>query len=197
MINRTLTVLFAASFFALQVLPAPVMADNRMGYQLLTADQAAALPHGGGKLGLNVGRAQQINSGGMTFELLRVNGVSPGSPGAGAGFRTGDQIIAVDGRVFPTVAAFASYVGSIQPAGRISIDFMPAGGGPQQAQRVGVTLGGSTPEEAAPAPPASTGLSTGEKVAIGVGAAALFGCYKLGCFSHRSKPAMQTRPVTQ
>ena len=27
------------------------------------------------------------------------------------------------------------------------------------------------------------GLSTGTKVAIGVGAAALFGCYKAGCFS--------------
>jgi hypothetical protein len=29
-------------------------------------------------------------------------------------------------------------------------------------------------------------MSTGTKVAIGVGAAALFGCYELGCFSHRS-----------
>jgi hypothetical protein len=32
-------------------------------------------------------------------------------------------------------------------------------------------------------------MSTGTKVAIGVGAAALFGCYELGCFSYRSAGA--------
>ncbi len=194
MINRMVAALVATSFLTLQCLAGPAMAENQMGYQLLSADQAAALPHGGGKLGLSVGRAQQMNSGGMTFELLKVNGVTQGSPGDKAGIRTGDQIIAVDGKVFPTVAAFASYVGSMPPAGKISIDYMPSGGGPQDAQRVGVTLGGTTPT-ASPAQPASTGLSTGEKIAIGVGAAALFGCYKLGCFSHRTKPAMQAQPA--
>ena len=189
MINRKVVALLAASLFSLQVLAAPAMADNQMGYQLLTADQAAALPRGGGKLGLNVGRAQQINSGGMTFELLKVNSVVQGSPGSEAGLRVGDKIIAVDGKVFPSVAAFASYVGSIAPAGKISIDYMPAGGGPQQAQRVGVTLGRGTSVPTQPSQPESKGLSTGEKVAIGAGAAALFGCYKLGCFSHFKRPA--------
>lgn len=188
MIKRTVTALVAASFLSLQVLPVPAMADNQMGYRLLTADQAAALPRGGGKLGLNVGRAQQINSGGMTFELLRVNGVTRGSAGDAAGLRVGDQIIAVDGKVFPNVAAFASYVGSMQPAANLSIDYMPAGGGPQQAQRVTVTLGGNAAATAAPAKPESGGLSTGAKVAIGVGAAALFGCYKFGCFSRLRRP---------
>ena len=183
MVNRTLTALLTASFLSLQVLPTPAAADNQMGYQLLTAEQAAALPRGGGKLGLNVGRAQQINSGGMTFELLRVNGVTQGSAGDKAGLRTGDQIIAVDGKVFPSVAAFASYVGSISPAGRISIDYMPQGGGPQQAQRVGLTLGGAPSATPEASRPQSSGLTTGEKVAIGVGAAALFGCYKFGCLS--------------
>ena len=197
MVNRMSAALFGAAFLSLQVVPDPAIADNQMGYRLLTTDQAAALPRGGGKLGLSVGRAQQINSGGMTFELLKVNGVSQGSPAGEAGLRTGDQIIAVDGRVFSTVATFASYIGSVQPNGRISIDYMPAGSGPQQAQRVGVTLEGSTSAPGAPAPSSRTGLSTGEKVAIGVGAAALFGCYKLGCFSHRPKPAMQAQPLPQ
>lgn len=189
--------LVAASFIGMKLLPGPAMADNQMGYQLLTADQAASLPRGGGKLGLNIGRAQRIDSGGMTFELLKVNGVTHGSAGDRAGLRTGDQIIAVDGKVFPTVAAFASYVGSVQPGGKLSMDYMPAGGGPQQAQRVAVILGGSAPAAPASPQPTSTGLSTGEKVAIGVGAAALFGCYKLGCFSHRDKPSTQMQPVGQ
>jgi S1-C subfamily serine protease len=125
---------------------------------------------------------------------LKVNGVTRGSAGDKAGLRTGDQIIAVDGKVFPSVGAFASYVGSMPPAGRISIDYMPGGGGPQQAQRVGVTLGGGSSTAASPGQPASSGLSTGEKVAIGVGAVALFGCYKLGCFSHLRRPGAATQP---
>ena len=78
MANRTLAAFVAASFLCLQGLPSPALADNQMGYQMLTVDQASALPRNGGKLGLNVGRAQQINSGGMTFELLRVNEVGIG-----------------------------------------------------------------------------------------------------------------------
>ena len=198
MVNRTLAAFVTASFIVLQPLAGSAMADNQMGYQMLTADQASALPKNGGKLGLNVGRAQQVNSGGMTFELLKVNGVTQGSPGAQAGFKVGDQIISVDGRVFPSVAAFAAYVGSIRPADVISVDYMPPDGGPQDAQRVKVTLGGGTRQVGqGTVSPAEHGLSTGEKVAIGVGAAALFGCYKLGCFSRHAKPATQTQPTQQ
>jgi len=189
-INRTLAAFVAASLLTLESMSAPALAGNQMGYQLLSAEQGAALPRNGGKLGLNVGRAQQVNSDGLTFELLRVNDVNPGSSGAKAGFKPGDQIIAVDGKVFPSVAAFAAYVGSMPPAGKISIDYMPSRGGPQEAQRVNVTLGGGRSEPAHSASPARTGLSTGEKVAIGVGAAALFGCYKMGCFSHTGRPAL-------
>jgi len=61
---------------------------------------------------------------------------------------------------------------------------MPANGGPQQAERVGVTVGaGGRAVPAQTEEQAHTGVSTGSKVAIGVGAAALFGCYKLGCFN--------------
>ena len=67
----------------------------------------------------------------------------------------------------------------------MAVDYIPAGGGPQNAQRVGITVGSGG--RAAPAqqdnPTRSTGLSTGTKLAIGAGAAALFGCYELGCFS--------------
>ncbi len=194
MVNRTAAALLAASFLSLQCVPSPAQAENQMGYQLLSARQATELPRRGGALGIDVGRAQQITDSGMTFELLRVNGVRRGSPGAQAGFNVGDQIIAVDGRVFPSVAAFAAYIGSVRPGRQITVDYMPAGGGPQQAQRVGVTVGAGG--RAVPAQQAgaaqqddqagSTGLSTGAKVAIGAGAAALFGCYELGCFSSKT-----------
>ncbi len=119
-----------------------------MGYKLLPADQATELPRMGGALGMSVGPDKQITDDGMTFELLRVNGVGQNSAGGQAGFRTGDEIISVDGHVFPSVAAFAGYVGSIQPGRQISVDYIPAGGGPQQAQRIDVTLG----EAGRPAP---------------------------------------------
>lgn len=186
MVNRTVAAFLAASFLGLQCMPSPALAENAMGYQLLSARQASALPRSGGTLGMDVRGAQQISdSSGMTFELLRVTGVRRGSPAAQAGFKVGDQIIAADGQVFPTTAAFAAYVGSVQPGGQISVDYMPAGGGPQQAQRVAVTVGAGG--RAVPAQrddqARSTGMSTGAKVAIGVGAAALLGCYELGCFS--------------
>ena len=108
--------------------------------------------------------------------------------------------------MFPGVPAFADYVGSVAPGRQINVDFMPAGGGPQDAQRLTATLGGPTAGGAAPAvataPPAEAAqpaadaqpqggtLSTGTKVAIGAAAVALFGCYKLGCFNRfKRQPA--------
>lgn len=198
MVNRTAAALLAVSFLGLQCAPSPASAQNAMGYRLLSVQQAAGLPRSGGAIGLDVGPGPRVASGGMDFEVLRVDGVRPGSPGAQAGFDVGDQIIAADGQVFPAVAAFAAYVGSVQPGRRIIVDYIPAGGGPQQAQRVAVTVGTggqampNTPMQQRPMqqqpvqqddPDRSTGLSTGAKLAIGAGAAALFGCYQLGCFS--------------
>ena len=186
-----------AGLLSLQLFVVPCYAENQMGYTLLPAADAAQLPRGGGVLGLSVGRAQQISDSGMVFELLKVNGVRRGSPGEIAGIKPGDQIIAVDGRVFPSVAAFASYVGSKQPGDRIALDTMPAGGGPSNAQRVTVVLGSSGQARPSRIPaPVQTGLSTGTKVAIGVGAAALFGCYEFGCFSHRKEPTPTPTPTT-
>ena len=181
---------------SIQVLVSPTYAENQMGYTLLLASEASQLSRGGGVLGLDVGRAQQISDSGMTFELLKVNSVRRGSPGEAAGIKAGDEIIAVDGRVFPSVATFASYVGSKQPGDRISLDTMPNGGGPRDAQRITVVLG-SNRQVARPQPstPVASGLSTGTKVAIGVGAAALFGCYEFGCFSHRK--ALTPAPAAQ
>ena len=158
-----------------------------MGYQLLSAQEAASLPHNRGALGLDVERAQAITDSGITFELIRVKQVHRGSAGAEAGFKPGDQIIALNGRVFPSLAAFAAYVGSLSRGTQVTVDYIPAGGGPAQAQRVPVTVGGSAQ---------SKGLSTGSKIAIGAGAAALFGCYELGCFSHRGNSQAQS-PNTQ
>ena len=199
--KRTVTALVLASFIGLQPGLAPAWADNQMGYRFLSASDADALPKAGGTLGLNVGPGSQITSGGMSFRLLRVNSVKAGAAGAQAGFRQGDQIISVDGRVFPGVPAFADYVGSLAPGRQINVDFLPAGGGPQEAQRLTATLGGGAtgsapavatapPEAAADAPAAGGTLSTGTKVAIGAAAVALFGCYKLGCFNRfKRQPA--------
>ena len=71
-----------------------------MGYRLLAPDEASALPHNGGALGLDVERAQRITDDGMAFDIIRVKQVRPGSAGKRAGFRAGDQLIAVDDRVF-------------------------------------------------------------------------------------------------
>ncbi len=116
----------------------------------------------------------------MTFDLIRVKQVRRGSPGARAGFRKGDQIIAVDGRVFPSIAAFGAYVGSTPPGSRISVDYIPAGGGPESAERVPVTIGDAgrptqePPQNGQSDESASSGMSTRTK--IGIGAAALLGC---------------------
>ncbi len=202
MVNRTAAAFLAASFLGLQCVPSPARADNQMGYRLLSTQQASGLPRAGGALGMDIGRAQQVNDAGMTFDLLRVKGVRMNSPGSQAGFKAGDQIIAVDGQVFQSVAAFAGYVGSLPAGKQISVDYIPNGGGPQQAQRVAVTVGdgGRAVQPAQQdAQSQSTGMSTGTKVAIGVGAAALFGCYELGCFSHpKTQPGnIRQQPAAQ
>lgn len=162
-------------------------AENQMGYHLLTAEDARTLPNNGGSLGIEVAAGQRISSDGMAFELLRVKQVRRGSAGAQAGFHANDQIIAVDSRVFPNLVAFASYIRSVRPGDRITVDYLPAGGGPQNAERVVVALtgGGPTSTSRQEAEPAS-GMSTRTK--IGIAAVALFGCYELGCFK-RPQPA--------
>ena len=93
-----------------------------------------------------------------------------------------DQIIAVDGRVFPSIAVFGAYIAALAPGSQATVDYMPAGEGPPNAQRVTVALGAAgSSSSGTPVP----GLTPGQKVAIGVGAAALLGCYEMGCFSPR------------
>ena len=181
---RRLALFVAATLAASQALSLPVHAANPMGYQLLSQQDAAALPHNHGSLGMDIERAQQITDDGMTFDLIRIKQVRRGSPGAQAGFGPGDQIIAVDGKVFASLIAFAAYVGSLPPGTAVTVDTIPANGGPAQAQRISATIGAAG-AAAQPAPQAQTGMSTGTKIAIGVGAAALLGCYEMGCFSHR------------
>ena len=104
MMTRTMAAAVAAALFFGQCVPVPAYADNQMGYRLLTAQEAASLPHNQGALGLSVERAQQINdSSGMTFDLLKITQVKRGSTGSQAGLKTGDTIIAVDNRVFPSL----------------------------------------------------------------------------------------------
>ncbi|MBV8890282.1 MAG: PDZ domain-containing protein [Alphaproteobacteria bacterium] len=189
MITRRIP-LAAAALAGLLCLQQPVWADNAMGYRLLSVQEAAGLPHNRGALGMDIGRASQITAGGMTFDIMRIKQVRPGSAGAQAGFRAGDMIIAVDGRVFPTIAAFAAYVGSVPPGNQVNVDYIPAGGGPDTAERVAVTVGAAGAGAQAPAQaqqPAPAGMSTRTK--IGLGAAALLACYEMGCFSSGSRGA--------
>ena len=193
MVSRTVTAIAIASMLTLQCTPKLAYAENQMGYRLLSMQEASRLPRYRGALGMDVERAQQITDGGMTFDLIRVKQVRRGSPGDRAGFRKGDQIIAVDGRVFPSIATFGAYVGSMSPGSRVNVDYIPAGGGPGNAERVPVIIGDAgRPTREPPQSPqsndaASSGMSTRTK--IGIAAAALFGCYTLGCFSKSEGPA--------
>ena len=160
-----------------------------MGYQLLSEQEARSLPRNHGTLGMDLARSQRITDHGMTFDIMQVTTVKPGFPAAKAGLHRGDQIIAVNGRLFPSLTAFAAFVGSMQPGSVATVDYMPAGGGPEKAERVAVTVGGGAgqsvqqPEQQQQS---SGGLSTGTKLAIGAGAVALLGCYEFGCFSRRN-----------
>jgi hypothetical protein len=198
MAQRILTSFLMTSLLVAGGAPPSAQAENAMGYQLLSTEQAIALPHNHGSLGMDVERSQQITDGAMTFDIIRIKQVGRGSPGAQAGFKVGDQIIAVDSRVFPTLASFAGYIGALSPGTLAAVDYIPVGGGPAQAQRVPVTIGApGRSAQPVPKPDAettSTGLSTGTKVAIGVGAVALLGCYELGCFSHRSSSSTAPAP---
>src|SRR3954471_15828131 len=117
------------TFLALQPI-ASLRAENAMGYRQISDAEAAALPRNHGALGLDVGAGRQIRDRDIDFELIRVTQVRRGSPGANAGIRRGDQVIAVNGRVFGSLAAFAAYVGSMRPGSRAVVDLIPAGRGP-------------------------------------------------------------------
>jgi len=180
-VGRSVTAVALACMLAAQV-PTVAHAENAMGYRLLSVEQASRLPNNRGTVGLDVAPARQISDAGMTFDLLRVERVRTGSPAEHAGFKTGDQIIAVNGRVFPTLAAFAAFMKSMAPGARANIDYIPAGGGPKNAERVALVVGkpGASGTQQGQAQEKS-GMSTRTK--IGIGAAAVLGCYYLGCFS--------------
>ena len=76
--NRTTALFVASALVAVQAFPGLARAENQMGYQLLTPQAAASLPHNRGSLGMDIERAQQIPDGGMTFDILRVKGVRRG-----------------------------------------------------------------------------------------------------------------------
>ena len=180
-VGRTMMALAVATMVTAQLTPVLAHAENRMGYRLLSTEQAARLPNHHGTFGLDVAPAKQITDAGMTFDLLRVQRVQAGSAAGRAGFQKGDQIIAVNGRVFPTVTAFAAFMKSMAPGTRINIDYIPAGGGPRNAERVAVVVGtprsnGTQYSQAQE----RSGMSTRTK--IGLGAAAVLGCYYMGCF---------------
>ena len=194
-INRTAAGLLAAAILGLAGTPGRAQTQNGMNYHLVTPQEAASFPRAGGALGMDIVSGDHINDAGMSFELLRIKGVRVGTPGAQAGFHAGDQIIAADGRVFPSLQAFAAYVRSLPPGKLMAVDYIPAGGGPQAAQRIGVTVGdGGRAVTASKGDSEHEGLSTGTKVAIGVAAVALFGCYEMGCFTHRAQPAAAAPP---
>ena len=96
-----------------------------MGYRLLSEQEAATLPHYHGALGLDVSRAQQIVDAEVTFDIMAITGVTAGSPADKAGLHRGDQIIAVNSRVFSSLRSFAAYVGSMEEGNVASIDYMP------------------------------------------------------------------------
>jgi hypothetical protein len=187
MARRIASIVLAASLLFTPVGWSSARAENPMGYKLLTVEQAGDLPRRNGTLGMDVALAHRITDSGMTFSLLQVKSVRSRSPAAKAGFKPGDQIIAVNGLVFPTVRSFASYVASRQPGSEAMVDYIPARATPADAQRIQVVLDGpSGPVRPDGSAQSSGGMSTTAKVAIGAGAAAIL-CYKLGCFSRGNR----------
>lgn len=136
---RTVALALAAFLSVGNTLPA--QAENAMGYQLMTDREAANLGRNHGALGLEVAQGRRISDPDLSFDLLQVRRVSRSSPGEVAGLRVGDQIIAVNGRVFSSLRSFAAYVGSLEPGAVARIDFIPQGGGPSDARRVEATVG--------------------------------------------------------
>jgi hypothetical protein len=180
--KRTVTAVALAALMSLQI---PVVhAENAMGYRLLSTDQASRLPNKHGALGLDVGPYRQISDSGMTFQLMQVRRVQGGSAGAQAGFQRGDQIIAVNGRVFPSATAFAAYLRSLPPGSRVNVDYIPAGRDVRDAERVAFAMG--SPSGGAPYTQAQEHQGMSTRTKIGLGAAAVIGCYYLGCFSGSS-----------
>lgn len=154
MIRRPLLAVAVTIALALPAIGA-ANADNAMGYRLVTQSDAAALPHHGASLGLDVAAGKRIAAKALSFELIRISRVRPGSPGAAAGLRVGDQIIAVDGRVFDSLVAFAKFVGSLEPGTRLSIDYIPAGGNVGSAQRITMAAAAATPQQTGSSEPGS------------------------------------------
>lgn len=192
MANRKAALAMAAAL--LMSVAAPAYADNQMGYRMLPSDQAAQLPRGGGSIGINVQSTQRITEQGLDFSVLTVTAINPGSPAAAGGLAHGDMIIAVNGIVFPGIREFAQYVGSLTPGSTMVVDFIPRGTAPDNAQRVTLRVGvpgqrQPRQEAAATEGEPATGMST--RMKLGLGAAALFGCYELGCFSHRTPTTQQ------
>ncbi len=197
LIKRGVALALAAALFVGQPGVPPARADNPMGYRLLTEQEASGLARHGGTLGIDIARSRRINDAGMSFDIIDIAAVRSGSAGEQAGLQRGDQLISVNGLVFASLKAFAAYVASLSPGSRMTVDYMPSGGGPGQAQRLALIVGPATAAAAArtmdsASPPAaagsgsSQGLSTGTKLAIGAAAIALFGCYKAGCFERKA-----------
>ncbi len=196
LMKRGVALALAVALFVGQAGIPPAHADNPMGYRLLTEQEASGLPRNGGALGIDIARSRRINDAAMSFDIIDIAAVKSGSAGEHAGLQRGDQIISVNGLVFASLKAFAAYVASMSPGNRATIDYMPSGGGPGQAQRVVLivgptaaaaaqTMGNASQAEGGGGTP-SHGLSSGTKLAIGAAAIALFGCYKAGCFEHKT-----------
>ena len=141
MASRIVTPIVTASMLTLQWTPNHAYAENQTGYRLLSVQEASRLPRHHGALGMHVERAQQITDG----HDIRFDSSEAGAARLAwhsSRLSQGRPIIAVDGRVFPSITAFGAYVGSIPPGSRIQcVDYIPAGGGPENAKRVPVPIG--------------------------------------------------------
>lgn len=122
-LTRRMTAVALASMLAAQMVPLAAYGKNPMGYRQLSIEEAGQLPNRHGALGLDIALVQRISEAGMTFALLQVKRVQAGSAGGHAGLHRGDQIVAVNGRVFPRVTAFAAYVRSMASGSHIDIDY--------------------------------------------------------------------------
>jgi serine protease Do len=103
-----------------------------------------------GRLGVSIQELDQSLARAFGMETPRgalVTGVAPGSPGAAAGLRTGDVIVALDGRPIDRSAELPARVAEMKPGQRASIEVLRE----RSSKTLSIIVGTFTPEKVATA----------------------------------------------
>jgi serine protease Do len=144
----------------------PIDVATRVQGQLVTTGRVER-----GRFGVSIQELDQSLARAFGMDTPRgalVTGVEPGSPGAAAGLRTGDVIVALDGRPIDRSAELPARVAEMKPGQRVSIEVLRE----RSSKTLSIIVGTFTPEKVAvvgdaqppgaPQPAARLGLAVRE-----------------------------------